>query len=90
MKPDHRVAPRATARAHEAVRCHLRPGDTAVDATSGNGHDTAFLAELVGPGGRVWAFDIQSGAIEATATRLRDMRLMRREFFTVRLRSRCR
>ncbi|PNH03525.1 putative rRNA methylase ytqB, partial [Tetrabaena socialis] len=38
----------------------LRPGDTAVDATCGNGHDTLFLARAVGPGGHVFAFDIQA------------------------------
>ena len=44
----------------------LRPGDTAVDATCGNGHDTAFLAKAVGPGGTVHAFDVQQAAIDAT------------------------
>jgi hypothetical protein len=38
----------------------LRPGDTAVDATCGNGHDTLALAELVGPSGRVFALDLQA------------------------------
>lgn len=37
----------------------LRPGDTAVDATMGNGHDTLFLAQAVGPTGHVIGFDIQ-------------------------------
>lgn len=37
---------------------------TAVDATCGNGHDTLWLAKLCD---RVYAFDIQSEAIEATA-----------------------
>jgi tRNA G37 N-methylase Trm5 len=41
----------------------LKPGDSAVDATAGNGHDTLFLAELVGSSGRVYSFDIQSEAI---------------------------
>jgi tRNA A58 N-methylase Trm61 len=45
------------------VREALREGDLAIDATAGNGHDTAFLAECVGPGGRVIAFDIQPEAI---------------------------
>jgi predicted methyltransferase len=39
----------------------LQPGDTAVDATAGNGHDTLALAELVGPQGVVWALDLQVG-----------------------------
>lgn len=48
----------------------LQPGDSAVDATCGNGHDTLFLARLVGSTGRVWAFDIQEPAIRATERRL--------------------
>lgn len=41
----------------------LREGDLTIDATAGNGHDTVFLAECVGPNGRVIAFDIQPDAI---------------------------
>lgn len=37
----------------------VRPGDTVVDATCGNGHDTKWLAQAVGPSGRVVAIDIQ-------------------------------
>ena len=44
----------------------LRPGGVCVDATCGNGHDTAFLAKAVGPDGTVHAFDVQPAAIEAT------------------------
>ncbi|WP_432357995.1 class I SAM-dependent methyltransferase [Sporosarcina sp. UB5] len=46
------------------------PGETVVDATAGNGNDTLFLAELVGEKGRVFAFDIQQAALEATSNRL--------------------
>jgi tRNA A58 N-methylase Trm61 len=42
----------------------LREGDLAIDATAGNGHDSAFLAECVGASGRVIAFDIQPDAID--------------------------
>jgi predicted methyltransferase len=38
----------------------LRPGDTVVDATAGNGQDTLFLAEAVGPTGTVYALDVQA------------------------------
>lgn len=62
--------PRATERAHDLVRSRLRPGDTALDATVGNGHDTLFLAALVGETGRVIGFDIQTEAIDATRRRL--------------------
>jgi len=61
---------RLTERVHEILRPRLQPGDVAVDATAGNGHDTKFLAEAVGPEGRVFAFDLQRSAIEATRDRL--------------------
>jgi hypothetical protein len=35
----------------------------AIDATCGNGHDTVFLAQLVGSIGHVYAFDTQTIAI---------------------------
>ncbi|MFY0762603.1 class I SAM-dependent methyltransferase [Metabacillus dongyingensis] len=47
-------------------------GDIAIDATIGNGHDTVFLAELVGESGHVYGFDIQDDAINATSSRLSD------------------
>jgi len=55
---------------HDLVRPHLKPGDTALDGTAGNGHDTLFLAECVGPTGRVIAWDIQAVALERTAVLL--------------------
>ncbi len=63
------------AQANDLVRRVLKPGDLSVDATVGNGHDTVFLAECVGPRGRVIGFDIQRSALEATARRLREMGL---------------
>ena len=44
----------------------LEEGDTAVDATMGNGHDTAALCRLVGGTGRVYAFDVQPEALIST------------------------
>ena len=44
---------------HQLLKEVVEPGDFVIDATMGNGHDTAFLAELVGPSGEVFAFDIQ-------------------------------
>ena len=41
-----------------------------IDATCGNGGDTAFLCRLVGPEGRVLGFDIQPEAIASTRARL--------------------
>ncbi|MFP4244022.1 MAG: class I SAM-dependent methyltransferase [Ectothiorhodospira sp.] len=60
-----------TARAHAEVAARLLPGAPVVDATAGNGHDTRFLAEAVGASGRVWAFDVQIPALEATQRRLK-------------------
>lgn len=45
-------------------------GDIAVDATMGNGHDTCFLADLVGEDGHVFSFDIQDTALTNTKERL--------------------
>lgn len=47
----------------------------ALDATAGNGSDALQLAQWVGPEGRVWAFDIQAEAIDATDQRLRSAAL---------------
>src|SRR5699024_12723684 len=55
-----RILPYAKERAQEVIV----PGDTVIDATCGNGHDTRFLSELTGPGGHVLSLDIQPGAIE--------------------------
>ena len=41
-----------------------------VDATCGNGGDTAFLCGLTAPAGRVLAFDVQPEAIRSTRARL--------------------
>jgi predicted methyltransferase len=59
-------------RAHELLGEALREGDLAIDATAGNGHDVAFLAEQVGNSGKVYAFDLQKEAIEATAKLLAE------------------
>lgn len=44
----------------------VKSGGIAVDATAGNGNDALFLARLVGPNGIVYAFDIQSKALQTT------------------------
>ncbi len=41
-----------------------------MDATMGNGYDTAKLSHLAGESGRVFAFDIQQMALEHTKERL--------------------
>ncbi len=50
----------------------LGEGDVAVDATAGNGRDTAFLAGCVGATGKVYAFDVQGEALEATRKKLKN------------------
>jgi SAM-dependent methyltransferase len=61
---------RVTDFAHQALRQTVQPGDWAVDATVGNGHDTLFLAQLVGPTVRVVGFDIQATALAVAARRV--------------------
>lgn len=68
--PDIQLPPRPTALAHTILSQTLAPGDLAVDATCGNGHDTLHLAQCVGPGGNVVAIDVQAAAIEETRHRL--------------------
>ncbi|MDU4300787.1 MAG: rRNA methyltransferase, partial [Eikenella corrodens] len=55
--------------AHRLLAQATPEGGIAVDATAGNGHDTLFLAQCVGSGGRVYAFDIQPQALAATQAR---------------------
>lgn len=57
---------------HLFIRRFVKKGDRVIDATCGNGFDTLLLAELTGSSGRVWAFDIQQKALDATAARLAD------------------
>ena len=61
--------PKALAMAHSLLERVLRPGDVAVDATAGNGHDTVFLARAVGAAGRVIALDIDPAAVASTRDR---------------------
>lgn len=56
-------------------KCYAQKADIVIDATAGNGHDTLFLAESVGPYGKVYAFDIQQAALDQTAARLQAAQL---------------
>ena len=58
--------------AHEVLKEVISPGDTVIDATAGNGHDTLFLAGLTGENGHVYSFDIQNEAIESTRSLLKS------------------
>ncbi len=67
---DPQALPTSVDFAHALIQARLEAGDWAVDATAGNGHDTLFLAHLVGSAGRVFAFDVQAEAIASTRQRL--------------------
>lgn len=55
---------------HHLLEQTVSLGDTVIDATCGNGHDTLFLSKIVGENGKVLAFDIQEEAILNTETLL--------------------
>ena len=55
---------------HRFLRSTLAPGGLYLDATCGNGGDTAFLCRLAGKEGRVLGFDIQPEAIASTRQNL--------------------
>ncbi|GAB5442396.1 MAG: hypothetical protein Fues2KO_27450 [Fuerstiella sp.] len=59
-----------TQQAQQIVGEVVQTGDTVIDATVGNGFDTSFLAETVGPTGRVYGFDVQQQALQSTARRM--------------------
>ncbi|MGJ8654868.1 MAG: class I SAM-dependent methyltransferase [Akkermansiaceae bacterium] len=66
--------------AHQLIKNLIRPGDTVVDSTLGNGHDALFLAGLVGEKGLVIGFDVQPEAIEASSARMRDNGITQYDF----------
>jgi len=68
----------ALAYTHTLIKQTVQPGDTVIDATVGNGHDTLLLARLVGDAGKVIGFDIQEKAITATTNRLNEAGLHNR------------
>jgi predicted methyltransferase len=72
------MSERPTAIAHRLVAEVVRPGNLVIDATLGNGHDTIFLARLVGIHGQVLGFDVQAEAVTATQDRLQDAGVLSR------------
>lgn len=62
--------PNALTYSHTLLKDCLYPGATVIDATVGNGHDTLFLAQEVGPTGHVIGFDVQATALQETRTQL--------------------
>nr|WP_294493278.1 class I SAM-dependent methyltransferase [uncultured Mediterraneibacter sp.] len=57
---------------HTILRSQIKPEGIYVDATMGNGKDTLFLCRLAGTEGHVWAFDIQTQALETTKALLSE------------------
>lgn len=55
---------------HHFIEDHVQAGDICIDATMGNGNDTALLSTLAGESGKVIAFDIQQMALDNTAKKL--------------------
>ncbi|MGO1766997.1 MAG: class I SAM-dependent methyltransferase [Advenella sp.] len=70
--------PKTVAFVHILLAGHVAPGASVIDATMGKGYDTVQLARLVGETGHVYAFDIQSEALSATAARLTSENLRSR------------
>lgn len=60
--------------AHKWIAERVSAGDAVIDATAGGGVDSFALAELVGPSGVLYAFDIQAEALERTSKRLESLR----------------
>lgn len=70
--------PRILPFAKQLLQSVIEKGDIVIDATIGNGHDTVFLAELVGEKGHVFGFDIQEDALTKTTERLMKAELSQR------------
>ena len=51
---------------------HIKENTVAIDFTMGNGHDTLFLSKAIGENGRLYAFDIQTQALENTKKLLEE------------------
>mmetsp|Transcript_15094 Transcript_15094/g.25020 ORF Transcript_15094/g.25020 Transcript_15094/m.25020 type:complete len:214 (+) Transcript_15094:168-809(+) len=58
---------------HTLLSQVIKPGDTVIDATVGNGNDTLFLSRVLsGRTGKLYGFDIQQVAIDNTRRMLLD------------------
>lgn len=50
----------------------VKSGYKCIDATTGNGHDTVYLSQIIGADGHVFGFDVQELAIEETRKKLKE------------------
>lgn len=58
--------------ARELMTHYIASGDIVIDATCGNGNDTLFLAQLLKNTGHIYAFDIQSQAVNNAKEKTKD------------------
>lgn len=72
---------RLTERTHTELKKILNPGDQVIDATTGNGYDTVFLAKQVGAKGQVFAFDLQAESIKESTRLIEAEKLVQRVTF---------
>lgn len=70
--------PRITEYVHDLMRQRVQEGSHVIDATMGNGHDTLYLAKLVGQHGKVFSYDIQEQALKSTTLLLESNDLLSR------------
>jgi len=56
----------AVTMAHALLLPYIPMAQVLVDMTCGNGHDTMFLAQHMNQSAQLYAFDIQSCAVEET------------------------
>ncbi|MCQ6274447.1 16S rRNA (cytosine(1402)-N(4))-methyltransferase [Bacillus sp. V3B] len=64
--------------AKKLLETAITSGDVVVDATLGNGHDSVFLANLVGEHGHVFSFDIQEKSLINSHRHLEESQLINR------------
>lgn len=69
---------KATDLAKELIAKVVVENDVVIDATVGNGNDTLFLCDLIGPNGKVIGFDIQDVALKKAEEKLRDRNMLDR------------
>lgn len=74
MNEEYNLIVKTTALVMNIVREYIRPGDTVVDCTMGNGYDSLTLAQMAGcgQGGKLIAFDIQTAALWGTQALLEE------------------
>ncbi|NLL69569.1 MAG: methyltransferase domain-containing protein [Epulopiscium sp.] len=70
-----------TTMVHQLLQTQIQPGQVFIDGTVGNGYDTLFLAQCIGPQGKVFGFDIQKKALIEAELRLKKEGAMGQAIF---------